>query len=175
MIRWTTPKTNWTRDDSENVEDFNRQKDNVEYISTVVMPLLGLSPNFEEIDDVGIEDIPLETILNRLESNIAEIGRILSLAYPDMSLLLQQSPVSGTIASNQMMRLPRQTPLLGDWQWGKKWYPEGIAPDYTDANRWENNMLLVHQWANKQPAIYATKFSGTFIAGQANFLPKGVV
>jgi hypothetical protein len=77
MIRWTTPKTNWTRDESENVEDFNRQKNNVEYIATVVMPLLGLSPNFEKIDDVGIEDIPLETILNKLESNIAEIGRIL--------------------------------------------------------------------------------------------------
>lgn len=172
---WVTPKLDWTRDDFENVLDFNRQKHNVEYIATFVMPLLDMYPAHESIDDVELTSIPLASILNKLESNIAEIGRVLSLTYPESNLVLQQSPVSGKFASAQTMVLPTRLPLLGDWKWGKTWLPEGVTPDYTDTNRWENNMFLVHEWAKRQPAIFAAKISGTIVAGQSNFLPRGVV
>lgn len=73
---WITPKTNWTRNDFENIEDFNRQKNNVEYIATFVLPLLGIYPEHEKIEDVDVYSLPLASLLNKLERNIEEIGRV---------------------------------------------------------------------------------------------------
>lgn len=175
LTGWITPKTDWTHDDYENVEDFNRQKHNVKYIATYVMPLLDMYPEHKEISDVYLKSIPLISVLNDLEDNISEIGRVLQLNYPEADITSQQRPVSGTFRAGQDMRLPRQLPLLGNWLWGKRWYPDGAAPDYRDTNRWENNMYLVYSWAKKHPAILTSKPSGTFYAGQTNFLPKGVI
>lgn len=175
MLKWIAPKIDWTRNDSQNVNDFNRQTNNVEYIATVVMPLLGIYPAFTKIVAVDLKSLPLASVLNTLEDNISEIGRVLSLAYPNSNLVLQQAPVAGNFSSAQTFNLPTRLPLIGDWRSGKTWYPEGSAPDYTDVNRWENNMKLVYDWAKRQPAVILAKPSGTFHTGQSNFLPRMVI
>jgi hypothetical protein len=175
LTGWITPKTDWTHDDYENVEDFNRQKHNVKYIATFALPLLDIYPEHKEISDVYMASIPLASILNDLEDNISEIGRVLRLTYPTAQLTLQQRPISGTAASGEIMRLPKQRPLLGDWCWGKTWSPGGVAPNYTDTNRWENNMSLVYQWVKRQPVVIRIRPSGTFYAGQTNILPRMVI
>ena len=172
---WITPKTNWTPNDFENIEDFNRQKNNVEYIATFVLPLLGIYPEHEKIEDVDVYSLPLASLLNKLERNIEEIGRSLTLAYPGTALTIQQVPISGKIVAGQEFSLPARIPLLDDWKTGKTWIPGGPAPDYTDANRWENNMLLVYEWAKKHPLIISIKPSGTFTAGQQTILPRMVI
>lgn len=172
---WISPKLDWTIDDFENVLDFNRQKHNVEYIATYVMPLLDMHPTHESITDVDLISVPLASVLNKLEFNITEIGRVLTLTYPNSNLVLQQSPVSGNFSLDQEVILPTRLPLIGDWKTGKTWKPEGAAPDYTDTNRWENNMFLVYEWARRQQGIMSAKISGTFAAGGLNFLPKGVI
>ncbi len=177
MPYWIPAKTDWTLDDFENIEDFNRQKHNVEYISTYVMPLLNMHPAFIPINDVDLTTYHMVTLLNTLEANITEIGKALSAAYPKAQLTLQQVPISGKFASGQVFRLPARISLLGDWKNGETWAAgeNESAPDYTDANRWENNMVLIRDWAKKQPAVISFKPSGTFAAGQINLLPRSVI
>ncbi len=172
---WVEPKINWTHDDYGNWNDFNRQKHNVEYIATFVLPLLNVYPQYNAIEDVDLYSLPYSSLLNKLENNIEEIGRGLSLAYPNSHLTLQQMSISGKVISGQVFSLPARVPLLGDWKPSKKWVSEGKAPDYTDMNRWENNMLLVYEWAKQNPLILSMKPSGSFVAGQINFLPRMVI
>ena len=55
------------------------------------------------------------------------------------------------------------------WEMSKIWVTGGIAPDYTDINRWERNPLLMYEMA----ALIDLRFrpAGTFAAGQTNILP----
>lgn len=170
-----TPKTDWTRYDFESVEDFNRQTYNIWYIATFVLPLLGLQPPHNTIGAVDTATTPLASLLNSLEDNIWEIEHSLTLAYPEAVLTIQQTPISGKAVVGRVFNLPARIPLLGDWKPRKTWTPEGVAPDFTDTNRWENNMKLVHDWAKVHPIILSIKPSGTFAAGQINFLPRMVI
>jgi hypothetical protein len=162
--------------DCENFEDFNRQRGNVEYIAIYVMPLLGMHPSYLPISNVDLTSLPYADILNHLETNITEIGRVLSLAYPSAQLGIQPVRISGTfVAGQQVIALPRRIPLIGDWRNGKTWTDGGPAPDYTDVNRWENNLSIVYEWAKQQPKITNGRPSGTFVSGQSIFLPRMVI
>jgi hypothetical protein len=145
MANWTTPKINWTSDDYENVDDFNRQKSNIEYIAKTLLPSLGMNPEHQQIDDVDMNTLPLPSLLNKMEVNIKNIGTEIANLYGWTEISEQPEVV---------------------------WVGNNDAPDYTDMNRWENNMLLVKNWAEPIPKRF--KQSGTFVAGQINILPRRV-
>lgn len=144
---WVEPKTNWTHEDYENWEDFNRQKHTIKYVATELLVKLGLNPNFEDIEDVDISSYPRISTIAKLESNIVAIKDSITFVY-------------------DWFQLP-------EWKDEVFWSESGAAPDYRDINRWENNMFLIKEWA--EPIFKRFKVSGTFSAGQANILPRRVI
>lgn len=58
------------------------------------------------------------------------------------------------------------------WEAAKTWTPGAAAPDYNDANRWERNVLLMYQQAQRIAARW--RVSGTFAAGQDSILPRRI-
>lgn len=62
------------------------------------------------------------------------------------------------------------TPLPAGWELSKVW--DSGKPDYTDANRWERNALLMQEQAQRIAKRWQA--SGTFSAGQTNILPRRI-
>ena len=54
-------------------------------------------------------------------------------------------------------------PMPSEWLPGKTWESGGIAPDYTDANRWEGNVLAIYNMAQRIAAEWPRM--GTFESG----------
>lgn len=67
------PKTNWTQNDYETPDDFNRQKDNITEISTTDLPALWYFPVHTAIPDVDRTTLPTHSLVNMLEGNLAGI------------------------------------------------------------------------------------------------------
>ena len=131
-------KTDWTPDDYENVEDFNRQKENIKTVATDILPSLYYFPEHEEISDKTVQSFPYFSVINTLEDNFEGIENC-GIFLPD-----------GWLTSRA-----------------------GIKPDYRDVNRWEQNIKLMHEMTERIKKRW--KPSGTFTAGQLNFLPKKVI
>ena len=113
------PKTNWTKNDFYNPEDYNRQAGNIEHVANVTLPTLAYSVGTVTIPPTEHAANPkqLPARLNALEDGLTAI---------------EESGV----------------PLPPEWQPGKTW-EGGDKPDYTDANRWEGNVKAVYEMAQK--------------------------
>ena len=70
-MSWITPKTDWTATDRFNISDFNRIKNNIEYLHTEAVKIFG---NFD-IESMGADIASYATmwdyrVFNAIENNI---------------------------------------------------------------------------------------------------------
>lgn len=94
-MSWTVPKTNWTKNDYLNYDDFNKQKDNVSYIATVALPSLYYFPTHTSISDADGDTKPETALINTLESNLSGIedcGISLPTAWEDSKTWTTDKP-----------------------------------------------------------------------------------
>ena len=68
-----TNKTNWTANDYETPEDFNRQKASIQKASTQILPALFYFPTHTGIPDADRDTLPKVSLINTLEDNLKAI------------------------------------------------------------------------------------------------------
>lgn len=73
---WTEPKTNWTDTDYFNYTDYNRIKNNIEYLRSLSLDLY-LDFPYEDMGDdkTGYADFPYADEFNALEDNLDSIKK----------------------------------------------------------------------------------------------------
>lgn len=73
-MSWLEPKTNWQSDDYINIEDFNRIRNNIEYLKEEANELyaeFGFSTTFEK--EKTYSDYPYSEVWNSLENALQDI------------------------------------------------------------------------------------------------------
>ncbi len=76
MATWKTPKTNWTKTDKFNIEDFNRIKNNLVYLREKSVELT----RYFEIEDMGSDMYDYASYwdvdtFNKIERNLEKINQ----------------------------------------------------------------------------------------------------
>lgn len=71
---WTSPKTNWKSSDYFNIEDYNRIKNNLDYIHVMALELYSEFPFAEMGEDKTYSDYYYADEINRFESNLEGIN-----------------------------------------------------------------------------------------------------
>lgn len=114
------PKTDWRPNDLKNYGDHNRQVDNITHGAKEILPPLGYNP--------PVGDMPL-----------AQLG----MPY----LLSMVNAVENSLAAIEACGIP----LPEGWEQSKEWLADLSAPnpDYRDWNRWERNIALLAEMADR--------------------------
>lgn len=73
-MAWSTPKTNWIATDMINVADFNRWKNNLDYLQNLCEEMYPIVKSNMGTDQT-IEDIPYEDMLNNIENSLDNINQ----------------------------------------------------------------------------------------------------
>lgn len=76
MAVWKTPKTNWSKSDKFNIEDFNRIKNNIVYLRDKSIELT----RYFEIEDMGSDMYDYTSywdveVFNKIERNLQKINQ----------------------------------------------------------------------------------------------------
>lgn len=75
MANWITPKTDWTKDSYFNIEDYNRIKNNINYLKDLAGTLY-LAFAFTSMGaDKTYTDIPYASEFNAFESNLENMKK----------------------------------------------------------------------------------------------------
>lgn len=73
-MAWSTPKTNWIATDMINVADYNRWKNNLDYLQNLCEEMYPIvKSNMGTYQTV--EDIPYEDMLNNIENSLDNINQ----------------------------------------------------------------------------------------------------
>ena len=72
-MSWTTPKTNWTATDFVNVADYNRWKNNLDYLQDLCKQMYTLVESNMGSDQTT-DDVPYEDMLNNIEDTLEAIN-----------------------------------------------------------------------------------------------------
>lgn len=73
-MAWSTPKTNWIATDMINVADYNRWKNNLDYLQNLCEEMYPIVKNNMGTDQT-VEDIPYEDMLNNIENALDNINQ----------------------------------------------------------------------------------------------------
>lgn len=137
---WTTPKVDWKATDYYNIEDWQRVRNNLEYLRDWLQNLKTSGPPLLETDTGrGYNELPYVHLVNNMEENLAELQEIL-----------------GVSLTEDVAR--------------KTWYDRldimyAGNPTYQDWNRWENILLLVYMSIQYIDTYVFTPISGTGYCG----------
>lgn len=150
-MAWTTPKTNWTRDDVFDVApDWNRIKGNMEFLQAFARHLF---------DDIRFADIPDINYTVDCTSNADSIAKTGLPAFPT-------ADVVNTI-EDSLQTIMDRTFALAEFRPAEPRYGNGPAWDYADLNRIESMQLRVMdllQRASVQRTYIPYKLGGGYFA-----------
>lgn len=73
-MAWSTPKTNWIATDMINVVDFNRWKNNLDYLQNLCEKMYPIVKSNMGTDQT-VEDIPYEDMLNNIENTLDNVNQ----------------------------------------------------------------------------------------------------
>lgn len=73
-MAWSTPKTNWIATDMINVADFNRWKNNLDYLQNLCEEMYPIVKSNMGTDQT-VEDIPYEDMLNNIENTLDNVNQ----------------------------------------------------------------------------------------------------
>lgn len=73
-MAWSTPKTNWIATDMINVVDFNRWKNNLDYLQNLCEEMYPIVKSNMGTDQT-VEDIPYEDMLNNIENTLDNVNQ----------------------------------------------------------------------------------------------------
>lgn len=73
-MAWSTPKTNWIATDMINVADFNRWKNNLDYLQNLCEEMYPIVKSNMGTDQT-VEDIPYEDMLNNIENALDNVNQ----------------------------------------------------------------------------------------------------
>lgn len=71
---WYTPKTDWVATDYVNVADYNRWKNNLNYLQTLCLELYQVAQT-ELGQDKSVTDIPYADMLNAIETALTRVNQ----------------------------------------------------------------------------------------------------
>lgn len=73
-MAWSTPKTNWIATDMINVADFNRWKNNLDYLQNLCEEMYPIVKSNMGTDQT-VENIPYEDMLNNIENTLDNVNQ----------------------------------------------------------------------------------------------------
>ncbi|MFT4146432.1 MAG: hypothetical protein QM644_18470 [Mobilitalea sp.] len=71
---YSTPKTNWTKDDYINIDDYNRIKNNLAHLKTLSLELYMSYSTDDMGSDATYSGLPYADMINKLELNLERIA-----------------------------------------------------------------------------------------------------
>ncbi len=72
-MSWSTPKTNWVASDPVNVADYNRWKNNLDYLQNLCKQMYALVETNLGSDQT-VTDVPYEDMLNAIETALENVN-----------------------------------------------------------------------------------------------------
>lgn len=139
-MAFQTPKTNWVRTDHFNISDWERVRDNLEFINSWFKAHNWPNSVLESMATPrGINDLPSVELINRLEQNLNAVYTITGI------------PIT-------------------EWRNSKTWYARLDAmysanPTYDDWNRWEELSKRLKESIDYVSTYLYHRISGTFYSG----------
>lgn len=144
---WTNTKTNWVSTDYFNIEDWQRIRNNLEYLHAELVGHKKAPPQLLDTDTGrGYNELPYVHLVNNMEQNLATLQEIFGVKFTeDVAQKTWYDRVDMLYTSN---------------------------PTYADWNRWETILQLVYESIRYIDTYIFSTVSGTGYCGSVRTVLK---